>query len=48
MVPTTAALAEPEPLISPIMLDPTTAVCGISRRDRGDQPHHVDHASSAR
>ncbi len=34
MVPTTAALAEPEPLINPIMLEPTTAVCGISRRDR--------------
>ena len=34
MVPTTAALAEPEPLISPIMLDPTTAVCGITRLER--------------
>ena len=34
MVPTTAALAEPLPLISPIALDPTTAVCGIIRLDR--------------
>ena len=34
MVPTTAALAEPLPLIMPIALDPTTAVCGISWRDR--------------
>ena len=34
MVPTTAALAEPEPLIMPIALDPTTAVCGISCRER--------------
>jgi hypothetical protein len=33
MVPTTAALAEPLPLISPMALDPTTAVCGISRLD---------------
>ena len=34
MVPTTAALAEPEPLIMPIALEPITAVCGISCRDR--------------
>ncbi len=43
MVPTTAALAEPLPLISPIALDPTTAVCGIIRLDRGDQTHDPDH-----
>jgi hypothetical protein len=34
MVPMTAALAEPLPLIMPMALDPTTAVCGISCRDR--------------
>jgi len=34
MVPTTAALAEPLPLIMPIALDPITAVCGINCRDR--------------
>ena len=34
MVPTTAALAEPLPLIIPIALDPTTAVCGINCLDR--------------
>ncbi len=44
MVPTTAALAEPEPLIMPIALDPTTAVCGINCRERaGETPHDVDH-----
>ena len=30
MVPDNAALAEPEPLIMPIALEPTTAVCGMS------------------
>ena len=34
MVPTTAALADPLPLIMPIALEPMTAVCGISWRDR--------------
>ena len=34
MVPTTAALAEPLPLIRPIALDPSTAVCGIICRER--------------
>ena len=33
-MPTTAALAEPLPLIIPIALDPTTAVCGINCLDR--------------
>ena len=32
MVPTTAALAEPEPLTMPTASEPITAVCGISWR----------------
>ena len=44
MVPTTAALAEPLPLIMPIALDPSTAVCGTICRERpAKQPHDVDH-----
>ena len=40
MVPTTAALAEPLPLIMPIALEPSTAVCGIICRERpAMQPH---------
>ena len=34
MVPTTAALAEPEPEIIPIALEPSTAVCGTICRER--------------
>ena len=34
MVPTTAALAEPLPLIMPIALEPSTAVCGTICRER--------------
>src|SRR3990170_5823580 len=34
IVPTTTALAEPEPLIMPTDSEPSTAVCGISCRER--------------
>ncbi len=34
MVPTTAALAEPEPLTMPMDSEPSTAVCGTSWRER--------------
>ena len=44
MVPTTAALAEPEPLIMPIALEPThRGLRNELPRAAGDHAHHVDH-----